>query len=64
MPLTSSTLEYYLRYGSVLAALSRAGSNLCPQALAVMDEVSATFSDPTTTSVVQENRVICSQIDS
>jgi len=63
LPLTSSTLEYYLRYGSVLAALSRPGQNYCPRAMEVMDLVSEKFSDPTTSSVVQENRVICSQVE-
>lgn len=62
LPLTSTTLEYYLRYGSVLAALSRPGQNYCPKALEIMDLVSQKFTDPTTSSVIQENRVICSQV--
>lgn len=62
-PLTSSTLEYYLRYGSVLAALSREGQNYCPRALEVMDQVIDRFpEDATSISVVQENRLICSSI--
>jgi hypothetical protein len=61
-PLSSTTLEYYLRYGSVLAALSRPGLNYCPKAMDVMDTVAGRFSDETTLSVVQENRVICSRV--
>ncbi|HJS28620.1 MAG TPA: tetratricopeptide repeat protein [Anaerolineales bacterium] len=61
-PLSSTTLEYYLRYGSVLAALSRPGLNYCPKAMDVMDIVAGRFSDETTLSVVQENRVICSRV--
>jgi tetratricopeptide (TPR) repeat protein len=63
-PLTSTTLEYYLRYGSVLAALSRPGLNYCPKAMEVMDTVESRISDDTTISVVQENRVICSRVGS
>jgi tetratricopeptide (TPR) repeat protein len=59
LPLSSSTLDYYLTYGSVLAALSRPGQNYCPRALAVLDEVETRFTDPTTLDVIQENRAIC-----
>jgi tetratricopeptide (TPR) repeat protein len=59
LPLTSTTLDYYLTYGSVLAALSRPGQNYCPTALRVLEQVSARFSDPTTLDVIAENQAIC-----
>ncbi len=57
-PLTSNTLFYYLRYGSVLAAL-----NDCDRALPILNATLDEFpNDPTAQSVVQENLVICQNL--
>ncbi len=57
-PLTSSTMFYYLRYGSVLAAL-----NDCERAMPILETTLAEFpDDPTAQGVVQENRVICQNL--
>lgn len=56
LPLTSIEVAYYyLRYGSVLAAL-----NECEQARPVLDEVMQSFGgDPIIADIVAENREIC-----
>lgn len=51
---------YYARYGSVLAALSRPGSNYCPEAMEVLAEVRQVYSDNATLmAIVEENEAIC-----
>jgi len=51
---------YYVRYGSVLAALSRPGLNYCPEALLVLDDVRDVFSDNgLLMGIVEENEAIC-----
>jgi tetratricopeptide (TPR) repeat protein len=51
---------YYARYASVLAALSRPGSNYCPDAMPVLAEVRRVYGDnPTLMSIVEENEAIC-----
>jgi tetratricopeptide (TPR) repeat protein len=64
MPLTSGTVAfYYAQYASVLAALSRPAQNLCPEALAVLDEVTAKYpDDPIFKDITAENVNICSLI--
>jgi len=64
MPLTSGTVAfYYVQYGSVLAALSRPNQNLCPEALAVMEEVRAKYpDDPIFLDIIAENTNICNLI--
>ena len=66
LPLTSITVAYYyVQYGSVLAALSRPGQNYCSEALAVLDEVRATYSgDTVLMSIVEENEAICRMVGS
>ncbi len=64
MPLTSGTVAfYYAQYASVLAALSRPAQNLCPEALAVLDEVRAKYpDDPILKEIIAENVNICGMI--
>jgi tetratricopeptide (TPR) repeat protein len=61
LPLTNITVAYYyVRYGSVLAALSRPGANYCPDALEVLSHVRAAYPDDgVLMSIVQENEAIC-----
>ncbi len=54
---------YYVRYGSVLAALSRPGRNYCPEALDVLAEVRRVYGDnELLMSIVNENEDICGLI--
>lgn len=64
LPLTSGTVAfYYLRYGSVLAALSRPNQNYCPEALEVLNEVRRTYpEDPIFNSIIDENVAICNLV--
>lgn len=64
LPLTSGTVAfYYLRYGSVLAALSRPNQNYCPEALDVLNEVRRTYpEDPIFNSIIDENVAICNLV--
>jgi hypothetical protein len=51
---------YYVRYGSVLAALSRPGLNYCPEALSVLAEVRRVYGDnDLLMGIVEENEAIC-----
>jgi len=61
LPLTNITVAYYYaRYGSVLAALSRPGTNYCPDALQVLAYVREAYSDDSLLmGIVQENEAIC-----
>jgi hypothetical protein len=64
MPLTSGTVAfYYAQYGSVLAALSRPGQNLCPEAMEVLDDVRTKYpEDPIFNAIIAENVNICNLI--
>jgi len=61
LPLTNITVAYYyVRYGSVLAALSRPGQNFCPDALEVLSYVRAAYPDDAPLmGIVAENEAIC-----
>jgi tetratricopeptide (TPR) repeat protein len=60
MPLTDSTVVYYYTYGSVLSALHRPYNNYCEEALKVMGEVRALYSnEPVAMSVVESSEAIC-----
>lgn len=60
MPLTDSTVVYYYTYGSVLSALHRPYNNYCEEALKVMGEVRAVYSnEPIAMSVVESSEAIC-----
>ncbi len=56
LPLSSLTVAYYyIRYGSVLAAL-----NMCDEAIPVLSQVSQKYPDDTViNSIIQENYAIC-----
>lgn len=45
LPLSPSTVDYYLVYGSVLAALSRPQQNYCPEAVQVLEELLVGYGD-------------------
>jgi tetratricopeptide (TPR) repeat protein len=45
LPLSPGTVDYYLVYGSVLAALSRPEQNYCPEAVSVLEELLAAYGD-------------------
>ncbi len=45
LPLSPGTVDYYLVYGSVLAALSRPEQNYCPEAVQVLTELLAAYGD-------------------
>ena len=54
---------YYVRYGSVLAALSRPGTNYCPEALEILAEVRTTFPDnDLLIGIVGESEAICALV--
>ena len=61
LPLTNLEVAfYYVRYASVLAALSRPGLNYCPEALPVLADVRAVFPDNgLLMGIVEENEAIC-----
>ena len=51
---------YYVRYGSLLAALSRPGANYCPEALDILAEVRAAFPEnDLLMGIVGDNEAIC-----
>jgi hypothetical protein len=53
-----------VQYGSVLAALSRSTQNYCPEALEVLNEVRAAYSNDTTNiSIIEENEAICQLLE-
>jgi tetratricopeptide (TPR) repeat protein len=60
MPLSDNTLVYYFTYGSVLAAMHRPANNYCEEAMQVMAEIRASYSNDTTTmSIINESEAIC-----
>ena len=63
LPLSNSTVDYYLSYGSVLAALSRPQRNYCPEAVQVLKQVRTEFSDDLTIiGVVSAGEQICESV--
>lgn len=64
LPLTNITVAYYyVRYGSVLAALSRPGANYCPEAIEVLAQVREKYpDDDLLMGIVGENEAICRMI--
>ncbi len=60
LDLSPSTVVYYYTYGSVLAALSRPQQNYCPDAMAVLSQVSAAYGgDATIAGIVDAGEQIC-----
>lgn len=60
LPLTSSTLEYYLYYTSALAGMHRPGDTYCDQAKPYLTQLRTQFPDePVVVQLVQANEEIC-----
>jgi tetratricopeptide (TPR) repeat protein len=66
LPLTNLTVAYYyVEYGTVLAFLSRANQNNCPEALDILDQVSAQYSDdPILMEIIADSQGICARLGS
>ena len=64
LPLTNLTVAYYyVEYGTVLAFLSRENQNYCAEAMSILSEVRANFSDdPILMEIVADSEGICSQL--
>jgi len=61
LPLTAGTVDYYLAYGSVLAAMHRPGYEYCEEAMDILAQVRADYSsDPIIMQNVDESETICS----
>ena len=64
LDLSANTVVYYYTYGSVLAALSRPQENYCEEAMAIMAEVKAEYSDDRDImGIVQAGEAICQSLD-
>ncbi len=64
LPLSANTVVYYYTFGSVLAALSRPNENYCEEAMQVMSEVRAQFSDSADImGIVQAGESICQSLN-
>ena len=64
LALSESTVVYYYTYGSVLAALSRPKENYCEEAMLIMAEVKAEFSDDRDImGIVQAGEAICESLE-
>lgn len=66
LPLTNLTVAYYyVEYGTVLAFLSRANQNYCPDAMVVLREVRERFpDDPILMEIVEDSEGICNNLGS
>jgi len=66
LPLTNLTVAYYyVEYGTVLAFLSRPTQNNCPEAMDVLGQVSAQFSDdPILMGIIADSEGICTNLSS
>lgn len=59
-----SVAYYYVEYGTVLAFLSRANENYCPEARQVLQQVRQAFpDDPILISIVEDSEGICNRLD-
>ncbi len=65
LPLSQGSIVYYYSYVSNLAALSRPRNNLCPEALAVIQEirVAGFAEDAIVSQILQENENICAIVN-
>jgi len=60
LPLTSSTLEYYLYYTSALAGMHRPGDDYCERARPHLQQLRSQFpAEPVVIQLVQANEEIC-----
>ena len=63
LDLSGNTVVYYYTYGSVLSALSRPQENYCEEAMTVMGEVRAVYSnDRDIMGIVQAGEAICQSL--
>jgi tetratricopeptide (TPR) repeat protein len=64
LPLTNLTVAYYyVEYGTVLAFLSRPNQNNCPEAIDILEQVRAQYSDdPILMSIVADSEGICERV--
>ncbi len=65
LPLTNlSVAYYYVEYGTVLAFLSTANQDYCPEARQVLNQVSSAYpSDPILGEIVKDSLGICNRVD-
>lgn len=60
LPLSNTTVDYYLTYGSVLAGMHRSSNGYCEEAMRILEMVRAEFSnDATVMSTLEESEAIC-----
>jgi len=60
LPLTTGTVDYYLTYGAVLAALHRPQNGYCEEAMRILRMVRQDYSsDPIIMQNVTESETIC-----
>ena len=63
MPLTENTVVYYYTYGSVLAAMHLPSDDYCNQAMPILHQVQAAFSnDASIMGIIQPSEEICSSV--
>lgn len=64
LPLTNTTIGYYyIRYGSVLAYLSKPGDGRCEKSMSLMEKLRGTFpGDVDLLSNIQTNEDLCSKL--
>jgi tetratricopeptide (TPR) repeat protein len=65
LPLTNlSVAYYYVEYGTVMAFLSTANQDYCPEARQILNQVSSAYpSDPILDSIIQDSLGICNRVD-
>ena len=65
LALTNLTVAYYyVEYGTVLAFLSRANQNYCPEGREVLEQVrSSNFSDEVILSIIEDSEGICNNLE-
>lgn len=60
LPLSNSTVDYYLTYGSVLAGMHRSVNGYCEEAMRILEMIRADYSnDVTVMSTLNESEEIC-----
>ena len=60
LPLSGTTVTYYFTYGSVLAGMHRPFNDYCSEAVIILDEVRAGFSqDETIMQIVEASEQVC-----
>lgn len=60
LPLSNTTIDYYLTYGSVLAGMHRSVNGYCEEAMRILKLIREQYSnDPTVMSTLTESENIC-----